>query len=89
MRKKLLVMEDDKRVLEILALALGREGYQIIRTSGGLNGLRLAEKCGPDLIVIDLARTEPDSFTVCRIFHRFFTCCHKNHCKFMCETLGV
>ena len=66
MRKKLLVMEDDKRVLEILALALGREGYQIIRTSGGLNGLRLAEKCGPDLIVIDLARTEPDSFTVCR-----------------------
>lgn len=38
MRKKLLVMEDDKRVLEILAFALGREGYQVIRTGDGLNG---------------------------------------------------
>lgn len=66
MRKKLLVIEDNKRVLEILAFVLGREGYQVIRTDDGLNGLRLAEKWGPDLVVIDLARTEPDSLTVCR-----------------------
>ena len=66
MRKKLLVIEDDKRVLEILAFALGREGYQIIRAVNGVNGLQLAGECGPDLVVIDLARTEPDSLAVCR-----------------------
>lgn len=64
MRKKLLVMEDNQRVLEILAFALGREGYQIIRASDGLTGLRLAEDRRPDLILIDLTRTEPDSFGI-------------------------
>ena len=66
MRKKLLVIVDNQRVLEILAFALGREGYQIIRASDGLTGLRLAEERRPNLILIDLTQTEPDSFGTCR-----------------------
>lgn len=64
-RKKLLVIEDNQRVLEILAFALGREGYQVIRASNGLTGLRLVEERRPDLVLIDLTRTEPDSFKTC------------------------
>lgn len=69
MRKKLLVVEDNQRVLEILAFALGREGYQIIRAGDGLTGLRLAEERKPNLILMDLTRTEPDSFETCRELH--------------------
>lgn len=54
-RKKLLIIEDNKKVLEILAFALGREGYEIIQANDGLSGLQLAEECSPDLIVLDLA----------------------------------
>lgn len=66
MRKKLLIIEDNRQVLEILAFALGREGYQIIRAGNGSAGLRMAEERSPDLVLIDLTQAEPDSFTVCR-----------------------
>ena len=54
MRKKLLIIEDNRKVLEILTFALGREGYEIIRTGDSLDGFRLAEERSPDLIVLDL-----------------------------------
>ena len=65
-RKRVLVMEDDQRILEIFAFALGREGYQIIRASDGVFGLRLAEEWEPHLAVIDLAHTEPNSIETCQ-----------------------
>lgn len=65
MRKKLLVIEDNKRVLEILAFALGREGYQIIRADNGPYGLRLAKEYQPDLVILDLEQKEPDKFDIC------------------------
>ena len=66
MRKKLLVIEDNKQVLEILAFALGQEGYQIIRADSGSYGLHLAKEYLPDLIIIDLERKEPGNFEICR-----------------------
>ena len=56
MQKKLLIVEDNSRVLEILAFAVGREGYHIIRASDGKTGLRLAQEQAPDLIVLDPPR---------------------------------
>ena len=66
MRKKLLVIEDNKRVLEILAFALGREGYQIMRADNGPYGSHLAKEYQPDLIILDLEQKEPDKFDICR-----------------------
>ena len=66
MRKKLLVIEDNKRVLEILAFALGREGYQIMRADNGPYGFHLAKDYQPDLIILDLEQKEPDKFDICR-----------------------
>lgn len=60
------MIEDNKRVLEILAFALGREGYQIIRADSGSYGLHLAKEYLPDLIIIDLERKEPGNFEICR-----------------------
>ena len=66
MRKKLLVIEDNKRVLEILAFALGREGYQIMRADNGPYGFHLAKEYQPDLIILDLEQKEPDKFDIFR-----------------------
>ena len=66
MRKKLLVIEDNKRVLEILAFALGREGYQIMRADNGPYGFHLAKEYHPDLIILDLEQKELDKFDICR-----------------------
>ena len=43
MRDTILIIEDNRKVQDILAFALGREGYQVIRSSDGLDGMRLAE----------------------------------------------
>ena len=56
MRKRILIIEDNKRVLEILSFALGREGYTVLRTNDGLTGIRLAEEQHPDLIIVDLVQ---------------------------------
>ena len=66
MRKKLLVIEDNKRVLEILAFALGREGYKIMRADNGPYGFHLAKEYQPDLIILDLEQKELDKFDICR-----------------------
>lgn len=69
MRKKILVVEDNKRVLEILAFALGREGYVVLRASDGLAGVQLAEKQSPDLIILDLTVpiSEKELPTMCNL----------------------
>ena len=64
MRKRILIIEDNKRVLEILSFALGREGYTVLRTNDGLTGIRLAEEQHPDLIIVDLALPIADDMPV-------------------------
>ncbi len=61
-QKKVLLVEDDKQLLDIFAFAIGREGYQIIRAADGQTGLRLAGERNPDIIVLDLTHTEPGTF---------------------------
>lgn len=73
MRKRILVIESNRRVLEILSFALGREGYEIIRANNGLTGLQLFEEQPPDLIILDVAAPikpddmpSMDSLDICR-----------------------
>lgn len=66
MRKSVLIIEDDKRVLDILAFAVGREGYTVFRCADGLQGIQLAEERTPDLIVLDLNTSAMSSLDACR-----------------------
>ena len=54
MKSRLLIMENDQHVLNVLTFSLSREGYDIIRTTDGLDGLSLAEALSPSLIILDL-----------------------------------
>ena len=65
-KRRILLIEDDPDLQDIFAFALGREGYQIIRVGDGLSGLRLAELQSPNMILVDTARTQPDTEATCQ-----------------------
>ena len=62
LQTKILILDDDKRILEILAFAVGREGYQIIKASNGPVGIQAAKERLPDLIILDSSSND-DSAT--------------------------
>ena len=65
-RKKVLVVDDDAKVVEVLKLYLNRDGCEVITAYTGADGLKLAREMHPDLIVLDLMLPELDGFQVCR-----------------------
>ena len=65
-RKKVLIVDDDSKVVEVLRLYLNRDGCEVITAYDGVGGLRLARETHPDLIVLDILLPELDGFKVCR-----------------------
>ena len=66
MGKKILVVEDERNIVDILAFNLAREGYDTLEALDGAEGLRLALAEDPDLILLDLMLPKMDGFEVCR-----------------------
>jgi two-component system KDP operon response regulator KdpE len=52
--KKILVIEDDKKIATALAIRLEAVGYQVMTAPDGFSGLKLAIEIIPDLIVMDI-----------------------------------
>lgn len=67
MGKKILVVEDEKNIVDILVFNLKREGYDTLEAYDGAEGLRLALEQDPDLILLDLMLPKMDGFEVCRL----------------------
>ena len=65
-RKKVLVVDDDVKVVEVLKLYLNHDGCDVIAAYTGTEGLKLAREIHPDLVVLDLMLPELDGFQVCR-----------------------
>jgi len=66
MDKKILVVEDEKNIVDILVFNLNREGYTTLEAYDGQAGLRCALEEDPDLILLDLMLPKLDGFEVCR-----------------------
>jgi two-component system, OmpR family, alkaline phosphatase synthesis response regulator PhoP len=65
--KKVLVVDDDNKTVELVKLYLNRDGYRVITASDGNEALRLARENFPDLIVLDLMLPGMSGLEVCRI----------------------
>ncbi|MFC1934903.1 response regulator transcription factor [Chloroflexota bacterium] len=65
--KKVLVVDDDVKTVELVKLYLGRDGYKILAAYDGTEALRLARGNHPDLIVLDLMLPGIDGLEVCRV----------------------
>ncbi len=66
MEKKILIVEDEQNIVDILSFNLEREGYDTIEAYDGPTGLKLALEENPDLILLDLMLPGMDGFDVCR-----------------------
>jgi DNA-binding response OmpR family regulator len=70
MRKKILVVEDNADLVDLVAFNLKRAGYAIGTAMNGVEGLKKARSLLPDLILLDLMLPELDGFAVCEILRR-------------------
>ena len=66
MSKRILIVEDEKNIVDILSFNLGKEGYDTLEAYDGEEGLRLALEENPDLILLDLMLPKRNGFDVCR-----------------------
>jgi two-component system alkaline phosphatase synthesis response regulator PhoP len=65
-RKRVLVVDDDVKTVELVKLYLNRDGYKVLTAHNGTDALRLAREGHPDLIVLDLMLPGIDGLHVCR-----------------------
>ncbi len=66
MPSRVLIVEDEPDIRDLLAYHLGREGYEIATAATGGEALRQAARARPDLVVLDLMLPEIDGREVCR-----------------------
>lgn len=66
MGKTILIVEDEKKIVDILRFNLNREGYTTLEAYDGKTGLKLALEQDPDLILLDLMLPRMDGYDVCR-----------------------
>lgn len=65
-RKRILFVEDEMDLLEMVSFRLEQKGYEIITATNGKEGLDKARKEKPDLILLDLMLPEKSGYEVCR-----------------------
>jgi two-component system, OmpR family, response regulator len=63
---KILVVDDDSHIRDVIRFALAREGHTVVEAENGTRGLALAGTERPDLIVLDIMMPELDGTEVCR-----------------------
>jgi DNA-binding response OmpR family regulator len=66
----ILLIEDEATLSEALRYNLEREGYSVVTAADGVQGLDLARRERPDLIVLDVMLPRLDGFSVCRILRQ-------------------
>ena len=70
MHEKILIIEDEERILQFLRRGLAYEGYRVLTAVNGTEGLQVARDNAPDLVILDwmLPEIEPglDGLEVCR-----------------------
>ena len=63
---KILVVDDDKAIIELLKVNLEIQGHKILVANDALTGIALAQQDIPDLIILDLMMPGVDGFTTCQ-----------------------
>src|SRR5262245_21749113 len=65
-RPRILIVEDERALTDVLSYNLQREGYDIVVTHDGQEGLRKAQTLLPDLVILDLMLPVLNGLEVCR-----------------------
>jgi len=66
-KQKILVVDDEPDIVELIAYNLKREGYQVYTATNGQEAVTTAKKVMPDLIILDVMMPKMDGIEACRI----------------------
>lgn len=66
MERKILVVDDERPIVDILKFNLEKEGFTVLTADNGLSALECALTQSPDLILLDIMLPKMDGFDVCR-----------------------
>ena len=64
MVKRILCVEDEEEMIDLIRLILGRRGFEVKGATGGIEGLRLIREDLPDLVLLDLMMPDMDGWEV-------------------------
>jgi DNA-binding response OmpR family regulator len=67
MNRTILIVDDDKKIVDLVTLYLKRDGYSVLAAYDGQEALDVARRKQPDLIVLDLLLPKLDGTDVCRL----------------------
>ncbi len=66
MSKRILVVDDDSKIVDVIKRRLEQSNYEVITAYDGEEGLDKVQKGKPDLIILDIMLPKVDGYTVCR-----------------------
>lgn len=67
LKQKILVVDDEADIVELIAYHLKREGYQVFTAFNGQEAVTTAKRVMPDLIILDIMMPKMDGIEACRI----------------------
>ena len=71
MSTKILVIDDDVAITELMSMLLKTHGFDVITTNIGAEGVELARKNTPNVILLDLMMPDMDGWQVCAAIREF------------------
>ena len=66
MPKKILIVEDEANIRELLRLYLEREGYTVLEAENGVEGIKKWKSDKPDMLLLDVMMPVMDGWEVCK-----------------------
>lgn len=73
MEKKILVVDDERPIADILQFNLEKEGYKVICAYDGVDAIKKVEEETPDLLILDIMLPQMDGMEVCREVRKKYT----------------
>ncbi len=65
-KQKVLIVDDEPDIIELIEYNLKKEGYQVLTASNGLEAIQVAKKNLPELIILDIMMPKLDGIETCR-----------------------
>ena len=71
MTTKVLVIDDDTAITELLSMLLKTHGFDVITSNSGHEGIQLVKDANPNIVLLDLMMPDKDGWEVCKAVRMF------------------
>ncbi len=78
--ESILIIDDEADIRDILGYNLKKEGFQVLTATNGIEGIKIAERENPDLILLDVMMPDMDGIEVCQLLRSKSSTAHIKVC---------